>query len=489
MKNITNIFVRSAVLPLLALLVLAPVSGYSQQPDSVGTAVAGLSRLSSRDMSAMDRKYAGMQADLEKQAQKVLLGMQRKEDALQKKLAAKDSGTAQRVFNGVDAQYRKVSAQLSAANANTVSGSARTYLSRVDSLESALRFITASGGSGLPAAKLQQLQALSGQLQQLEGKWAQAAEVQDFVRQREQVLQSKLGQLGSVASLGSINKEAWYYQQQLQQYKSELNDPEKVGELILGAVQKIPAFQAFWQKNSLLAQLFPLPAGYGTPMALDGLQSRAQLQGLFKGSAGISANPDYANAQMGQAQSSLDKLKDKVTSLGGTSGSGDMTLPNFVPDGQHGKFLWRRLEYGFNIQNANQTTWIPMTSNLALTLGYKISDKAVVGVGSGFILGLGNGIQSIHFSSQGVSFRAYTDIRVKGGWWLSGGYERTYYQALTHLADLSAVSNWQPGLLTGLMRKWPVGKRSASMQLLYNWLYAEQVPHAQALQFRIGYTF
>ncbi len=478
---------RSALIALV-LVATIPLIGLGQAGDTTTASVNGLSKLSARDIRQLDRKYEAMGKALERSSNFALQQLQQSEIRMQHRISSPDSSSARRILQDGTAQYQRLQNRL-AAGGSAVASSASTYIGRIDSLQTALRFLNGSAVSGLPTAKLQELEGLSQQLEQVQAKWTQAAAVQQFVQQREQFLQQQLSRYNVNNLLGSVNQKAWYYQQQLAQYKSELNDPEKIGERILGVVRRLPAFQTFWQKNSLLAQLFPLPAGYGTPLALNGLQSRAHLQTLFHGANGISANPDYSNQQAEQAESTLDKLKEKVRSVGGTSGSGDMTLPNFTPDGQHGKSLFHRLEYGFTIQNTNRTPWIPATSNFTLTLGYKISDKATVGVGGGFLLGLGNGIQSIHFSSQGASLQAYTNLRLKGGWWAAGSFERTYYQAYDHLVNAPPVSSWQPGLLTGLMRKWPVGKRSANMQLLYNWLYAQQLPHGQALQFWIGYTF
>jgi hypothetical protein len=477
------------VLALLLLIGFAlPQSGFGQAGDTTGKAAAGLRDLSTRDIRKLERKYATLEAGIQRSDALALEDMQRSEARLQNKISGPDSSAAKRIFTGASTQYQRLSAQIATAP-QALTGSARTYLSRLDSLQTTLHFLTGPAASGIPAAKIQQLQSLSQELQQVQAKWAQASAVQSFIQQREQFLQQKLSGYNANALLSSVNRKAWYYQQQLAQYKNELNDPEKIGQMLLNAVRQLPTFQSFWQKNSLLAQLFPLPANYGTPMALNGLQSRADIQQLLQGRGTVSANSDYASQQVEQGQSTLDKLKEKVGSVGGTSGSGDMTLPNFTPDGQHGKSLWHRLEYGFNIQNGSQTSWLPVTTDLAVTLGYKFSDKVVAGVGAGFLLGLGSGIQSIHLSSQGISLRAYTDIRLKGGWWLSGGLEDNYYQALAPLADLPSINEWQQSLLTGLMRKWSIGKRSANMQLLFDWLYARQTPQGQPLKFRIGYTF
>jgi hypothetical protein len=51
--------------------------------------------------------------------------------------------------------------------------------------------------------------------------------------------------------------------------------------------------------------------------------------------------------------------------------------------------------------------------------------KAVIGFGAGCKIGWGKDISNIHLTSQGVSLRSYVDLKLKGGIWISGGYEET----------------------------------------------------------------
>ena len=127
-----------------------------------------------------------------------------------------------------------------------------------------------------------------------------------------------------------------------------LKEPDKIEQKALSILRNVPAFQKFWQKNSCLAQLFPTPANYGTLQALNGLQTNIQVQAMAAQQLGASAtasgNPtQYLQQQMSHAQSFLNGLKEKVTSLGGTSGTGDMEIPDFQPNSQHTKKFLKRL--------------------------------------------------------------------------------------------------------------------------------------------------
>jgi TolA-binding protein len=416
--------------------------------------------------------------------------LQRREAQIKDKVTAQDSTKAQQVFAGREMQYQALQNKLQHPLDNPL----KAYLPRMDSMQTALNFIQQKG-IGLPTAQLQQIQALSGQLQQLQGTIQNANDAQQFIQQREQELKGQLSNYGIGKQLLGMNKEAYYYQQQLAKYKATINDPQKLQQAILSAVRQLPAFQSFWQRNSMIAQLFPMPQGYGTTAVLNGLQTNAQVQAQAAQQLGASAatsvgNPtQYLQQQLDQAQASLAKLKDKVSNLGGTTGSGDMTMPDFQPNVQKTRTFLKRLEYGINVENEPGTALLPTTSDIALTLGYKLSGDLTAGIGSSYKLGMGNGWNDIHFSSQGVGLRSYVDVKAKGSIWVTGGIEENYYQAFSKLSDLNNASAWQKSALIGLTKKYKMGKSNGSIQLLYDLLAAQQIPRTQVLKFRVGYSF
>jgi len=82
-------------------------------------------------------------------------------------------------------------------------------------------------------------------LQQLQGTLQNANEAQAFIQQREQQLKEQLMNAGVARQLLGINKESYYYQAQLSQYKDMLNSPDKIQQAVLSAVRQTPAFQNF----------------------------------------------------------------------------------------------------------------------------------------------------------------------------------------------------------------------------------------------------
>ncbi len=449
------------------------------------------SNISDKALHSINDKYTKLTAAIDEQTLKLVDRMQRREEKLQAKMQGIDSSKAQQVFAGTQAKYQQLQTQLQSPVSNA-QNQLRQYLPGIDSLQTSLQFLS-NTNLPIPADKLAQIQNITTQVQQLQGRLQQANDVQAFIRDREQQLKSQLSQYGVGSQLLGINKQVYYYQQQLEQYKEMINDKEKLEQFVLNKVRSLPAFQSFWQRNSILAQLFPMPQNYGTVAALAGLQTRDQVAGIisqrlpgaFTPNAGGS---NYLQQQLQTAQSQISQLKDKISQLAG--GSSDMTMPDFQPNTQRSKSFLKRLEYGFNFQTSQATTFLPAITDMGLTLGYRLSDKAVVGTGVSYKLGLGRGFSHIAFTSQGVGLRSYMDIKAKGSIWLTAGYEYNYMQQFAKLSDLrNNIDVWQKSALLGITKKINIGKKQSNIQLLYDFLYKYEVPRGQALKFRVGYTF
>lgn len=476
--------------PIILFLLLSPALCSAQ----VRSIDSSYTDISDKALRSIGNSYSTLTDAIDKQTLKLVERMQRKEAKLQKKMQGIDSVKAQQVFAGTQAKYQQLQTQLQNPVSN-ITNQLKEYSSGIDSMGTSLQFLL-SNKLSVPVDKLNEIQNVSSQVQLLQGRLQQANEVQAFIKAREQQLKDQLSQYGFGKQLLGINKEAYYYQQQLQQYKYLVNNPDKLAETILAKVRTLPAFQSFWQRNSMLAQLFPMPQNYGTPAALTGLQTRDQvaniisqrLPGAFTPAAG-GGGSNYLQQQLQTAQTQINTVKDKISQLGG--GSSDMTMPDFVPDQQHNRSFFRRLEYGFNFQTSQATTLLPTISDLGLTLGYKLSDKAVVGLGASWKIGLGHGFNHIAFTNQGLSGRSFMDIKAKGSFWVTAGYEYNYMQQFNKLADLrSNIDVWQKSALIGITKKYSIGKnKQGNIQLLYDLLYNKEVPRGTAFKFRVGYGF
>jgi hypothetical protein len=467
------------------------------QTDSASSLYQSLNKISSKSFFSLDKQYAVLEKIIERKTEKALRRMQQKEARLQKDLQSKDSLKAQQLFADSKQKYQQLEAGIKEPVTGEVQPGYTNYIAGLDSMRTSLNFIMQQGTKmpSLPSDKLQQLQMLADQLKTLQAKLQNANDAEVFIKQREQQLKDQLTQYGLGKQLLGLNKEAYYFQQDLAQYKDILSNKQKLQETILSIARKFPAFQRFWQKYSLLAQLFPMPANYGTAAALDGLQTNAMITTLIQqrlGSSGSAAGGMNAGSPIPQqyltnAQGQLDGIKDKASNAGATNSN--TTVPDFKPDQQHGKSVWRRLTYGFNMQTQAATSLLPAITDIGVQLGLKVSDQIQIGIGGSYKVGTGT-LKCMHLSNEGVSTRSYLDIRAKGSIWITGAWEDNYMQSFKSLQDLhSNVTAWQKSALLGLTKKYSVGKREGNMQLLYDFMAGQVVPRSNPLKFRVGYSF
>ena len=496
---------------IVVVLLLLCGSRYSYAQINLSTALGatgsqkeatdGVKSLSDKSLHLLQKRYDKLNSSVQKQSQKMLSRMQKKEDKLARELRRKDSMKAANLFGESNGKYDELKAKLKLPLDSTKAFPLKEYLPGVDSMQTAMNFLK-SQNINLTTDKLQAITKASSKLQGLQDKLQTASDVETFIKERERHLKEQLQNSGLAKQLKSINKEAFYYSQRLREYKEALKSPEKIEQKVLGAVRQSHLFQSFMQKHSYLAKLFPTPDNYGTSAALAGLQTRASVQQNLQQRFGISSfdatssatsattggSNNYLQQQMSAAQTQLSSLKDKMSKLGINGGSSDMMMPDFKPNSQHTKSFLQRIEYGMNLQSEKSHSIVPTTSDVAFTAGYKINDKSTLGIGASYKMGWGNqGIKHIKMSSEGVGLRSYIDIKAKGSFWLSGGYEMNYMQFFQKYEQLNDLSAWQRSGLIGITKKYKVGKRENNIQLLWDFLSYQQIPRTPALKFRVGF--
>lgn len=454
-------------------------------PDSTSHPI----NISDKTIQKLSGSYAKLNTSVNAQSQKLLQDFQSREARLATQVKTKDSNAARQLAANSVSFYQGIQKGLQSAQSDPLA-SLKNYLPGIDSMQMAIQFLSKEG---LPVDKLQKLQALSQQLKLLQRSLQNAGEIQNFITERENVLQAQLTQFGFTRQLAGMNKEIFYYQQQLSQYKGMINDRQQQQQLILSTIRQLPAFQSFWQKNSMLAQLFPVPGNSGTVLSGSGLQTSAQVNQLIQQKLGTEKDDggagggQFLQQQVGSAQGQVDQLKQKLNRLNLNGGSSNMALPDFTPNEQRGKTFFKRLELGFNVQNTSSTTILPAISTIGLSVGYKLSSKATVGVGASYLLGLGNGFNQIRLSNQGAGLRSFLEVKAVKSFWLSGGFEYNYMQQFANIKSLNNLSLWQKSVLIGVMKKFNAGKHSGSIALLYDVLAEQEIPHGQPFVVRFGF--
>jgi hypothetical protein len=452
----------------------------------------------------VQNKYAGLDDKLTKQTEKYLTRLFNREKKMQRKLAKIDSAGAQQLFANSEKEYAQLSDKIKSKVTQKVSGVNGTYLPMVDSVKTSLAFLEKN--SSLLSKSKDAQEKINGsltQVNQLQSKLQQTEQVKAFIQQRKQQIKESLSKYTSLPKglandVTDFNKQAYYYSAQVKEYKEMLKDPDRMIEKGLSLLNKLPAFTQFMKQHSELASLFRLPDNYGTPQSLAGLQTRSQVQQQIQSQlAGAGPNAQqYLQQNLQAAQSQLNTLKDKVNKLGG-SGSGDTEMPDFKPNNQKTKSFWQRLEYGTNFQTA-KNNFFPTTTDMGLSVGYKLNDKSSVGVGASYKMGWGQDIKHIALTHQGMGLRSYLDVKLKGSFYASGGFEYNYQPLSTDsLSSTSGmhwdeVSSWQKSGLVGISKVVSIKSKffkKTKLQLMWDFLSYQQLPRTQPLKFRVGYNF
>lgn len=443
-------------------------------------------------LDQVDRQASTLNSQLTSQSTKYLQTTASEENQLKSRLQKIDSGAAGLVFGNVSEQYRQLEGALIKGTPTGILGHAPgSYLPSLDSMKNTLLFLQANKDklNGLTGAQAQKLTSAIANVQALESKLQAVDNLKNTLQQRQQYLTQQLSKFGMAGQLGKMSQTVYYYKQQVADLKASFQDPSKLQQKAMTVLSQLPAYKSFLAQHSFMGRVFGTPESYNlTDSSMKGLQTRATVQKMIQQKVSV-GGPDASqqvSQQVQQASSVISSLQSKL--MQGSNGPDPKDL-GFTPNSQKTKSLWKRLEYGANLQFEPATTLLPTLCDVALSLGYKLSDKATIGVGAGLKLGLGDGLQNIQLSGEGASLRSYIDWKIKKNFYLTGGYEENYLSAFQNLDQLRSVTGWQKSGLVGVSREYQISsKLKGKAQLLFDFLSFSQVPKAQPIVFRVGWS-
>ncbi len=475
----------------LFLILTAVLSARGQLKRSCDSMQTPLLTSPEKYIDAVAARAEGIEAKLDKQSKKALEQYRKQEENIIRKLSKLDSSAAKRVLETSKARLQQLEEKLN--NPSKLS----QYIPGLDSLGTTLNFLRINNQLLSQARDVKEkLGEAISKVDALKAQLQKAETIKQFLKERKELLKQSLEKFGLVKELKQLNKQVYYYAKQLNEYKAILKDPKKIELKALDLLSKTKVWKEFFRKNSMLASLFRLPGGDPNDPAhmasLAGLQTRAQVNSLIQ----LQLSPGDHNAQqqlqqnIQAAQAQLNQLKNKVLQMGG--GSSDLEMPEgFKSNNQKTKTFLRRLEYGANIQSQKANYFFPMTSDIGLSLGYKLNENSAIGIGVSYKLGWGRGWNDIRLSSEGLGLRSYVDVKLKRSLWICGGYEQNYRTAFKDFDVLRNYGGWQQSGLLGLSKvislKTKIFKKTILM-LLWDFLSNKQVPRGQAVVFRIGYN-
>lgn len=439
-------------------------------------------------LSQVKQKSDKMQRQVSRRSEQALSRFMKQEERLKRRLGKLDSLKANNLFahsiDSLGSLKSRMKGKLGKYSGALSRVGGGQYL---DSLGNSLAFLKES--KGLLAQSKGITDKLNGSLKSvdnLKDKLAQAEQIKAYIRERKQLLKEQLSQYtGFTKDLQKMNKEAYYYAQQLKEYKEVFKDKKKAEQKAMEVIKKLPAYNNFMQQHSQLASLFNIQGATASAQSLEGLQTRSQVEQMIQQRIGSGPNASAAvSQQMAEARSKFDELKSKFPDLDNAA-----EMPDFKPKEMKTKSFLQRVEFGSNIQFQRSTKFFPTTGDLAGQAAYKFHKNGSVGLGLSYKLGMGTGFDNIRFSSQGMGIRSFIDWKLKGTFFINGGYEQNYQPVSAGLPE-GIGQQWTQSGLIGISKKYKINsKLKGNMMVLFDFLYSSHVPRTDPVKVRLGYNF
>jgi len=468
---------------LIAVTLSAVLHLQAQNSDS-------LLQLPSAYLDNITYKASQLEQRLDNKSKKALQQLLKQENKIKRKLGRIDSLKAKEIFSHTEQQYQNILRK--AKNA----GNNKQYIPSLDTLVTSLKFLQQNPQfiSSVNAGDEKLKHALT-KVTRLEDEFQKAEEIKKFIQERKQFLRDQLSNLEFTKELKKISKTGYYHAQYISEIKELIKDKRRAGRKVLELLGKTSLFQKFFRKNSHLASLFRMPGELDDPVSLvnlAGLQTRASVNALIQSqlSSGGPNAQQQLQQNIAQAQSALNKLKDKISQVGGNGTADEM--PNFKINNQRKKNFWKKWELGVTTQSNKPNSLFPVTTDVTMQAGFRPHDNYVVGVGIGGLIGWGRDIRHIDISSQGMSIKSFAEIKIRGSFHFAAGYEMNYRSEIRNIEQLKDRSMWQYSGLAGLSKVVSVKSKffkKARVQILWDALAYRSVPRQPAIVFRIGYSF
>jgi hypothetical protein len=451
--------------------------------------------ISGKLLSKINVHTKGMNNRLQKQMEKYLLRLEKEEKRLIKEVVRHDSSVAKMLANDSSNSYSALLKQIRHGETVTTRKGSE-YISSLDSITTSLKFLD-QHKKLLPSPEAKrQIESSIKKYGDLQKKLQNADGIKEYVSERKRQIKESLTNIkklpkGLSRNLDRYNKQAYYYTAQIREYKNILNNSAKAEQQVLKLINRVPAFNDFMRKNSFLSQLFPQPsdASAQNSVNLSGLQTRVVLQQEMQQQFGSASSLNQSvNQGMQTAQEELRLLKDKINKAGGNSS--DMEMPDFKPNQQKTKSFLNRLEYGTTIQSQRSNRLLPVSSEIGLTVQYKLNSKSAIGLGIGYKMGWGQSIRKMRITHEGINIRSFVESKLKGSFYITGGYERNYMASFKRIEELKNAELWSNSGLVGISKKYKINNKfKGNLQLMWDFLSYSQIPRTPAFVYRLGYNF
>lgn len=422
-------------------------------------------------------------------SQRALTKLEKQEQRLYKKLYKIDSIAANNIFSQSTNHYKEAQQKINEKVQQVNEKFSGEYIAYLDTLTNSIAFLK-EGKALLNKSKevKEKLHSVSEKVKEFNNTIQKTEQLKQYISQRKEYLKNQLSRYTSLSKdLTKLNKTVFYYRQQVKEVKEALKDPRKAEENVMTLLREIKPFREFIQRNSFLAGIFNVPESNNGIVQIGNLQTRSLVTQTIQ--TRLNVMGPNAQQQMQQnieaAQQQLHDMKSRLPFLNSND-----EMPEFkrVNEEKTKTFL-KRIEYGANIQMRKAQNIWPTSSDIGLQLGYKLNQKSTFNIGIAYRLGMGTGFNNINFTHQGVGLRAFIDWKIKGSFFVNGGYEQNYNAIFKQFTELKNQSAWQYSGMLGLSKKFSVSKKiNGSVLVLHDFLYKQHIPVTAPIIFRTIYT-
>lgn len=432
-------------------------------------------------LSAVKHSSARVERLVNKRTDKLLRRLLKEERKMKMRLRKIDTVVANDIFAKSIDSLEQLRAQLK----HRVAGRLFSGNNYLDSLGSVMSFLGEKGAfSGVGG---DQLSDVRNSISALQGKLQQADQIKAYIRRHKRDLQQQLSKYaGFPKALQRINKEAYYYGQQVNEYKQLLKDKKSAAAKAMQVLNKLPVYNDFLQRHAQIVGIFNGSLTENNIMeGQDGLQTRGLVERLLQQRfGGDPVSRQVVSQQMEQASSQLSTLKESFPDLDNAE-----EMPDFKPNPMKTKCFVQRLGFGGNIQFQKSSRNFPTTADIGGQVGYKFHRNGSAGLGASYKLGLGTGWDNIVIRHQGVGVRSFFDWKLKGIFFVNGGFEQNYVRTIVHASQLKDWSGWQASALLGISIKYKISAGlKGNVLLLYDFLAKGNKPPGSPVKLRLGYS-
>lgn len=379
----------------------------------------------------------------------------------------------------------------------TTEDNSAEYFPTLDSLETTLDFYEELNQKELGKKIISQLFEARKNINEAKKSLTEVEGIQKNLRRRKIQFKTALKKYPELShELMEYDKSIYYFREQLKEYKNIFKEPSIIQSRVLNKLNKNENFARFFEKNNELARIFFVPKnGFvdgcdqtlnfaGVKDEISDLQKTEKLMQLSADALGPLAN-EVIESNMAKMHTKMNMLRSNFKDL---SNAGD--IPEFNPNPLKTKFFYDRIEYGLDFQVAQSTLLLPISGQIGLSIGYKLTASFISGITTFYRVGFGDGRKKIEWITNGWSYGAFTEHRLKGVLNLYTSFEKDFYTDINYRNNELNRSVWKNSVLAGLKLKIKGKKKyTYNMTLLYDFLHDQKLPLTPSLVYRMGFNF